>query len=184
MNAPIAAVRTRPAVVPRPVVPVAAAPQNADPEPGLDFGAAAAPQPAPVEQRPSPEPAAGPEPDAEQPAADPEPDVAAARPADDGKDAVEQQPKTTKGRGRKTGRGKQPTKASTPGGTKTLVVVENGEVSYADEAVHVLDLDALRDGDVDLAVQALTGLADVVDSDGKADAVNALLAKVKALTVG
>jgi hypothetical protein len=62
-------------------------------------------------------------------------------------------------------------------GTKTLVVLRDGRVQFADvDTVLVIDLDeaALPDTDVHDVVDRLAELRDAVDSEGKADAVKAL----------
>ena len=65
----------------------------------------------------------------------------------------------------------------TAGGTKSLVVWQQGRVHYADDSVFVLDLDEATSADLDVheLVDRLTELREVLDSPGRSEAVSALV---------
>lgn len=72
-------------------------------------------------------------------------------------------------------------------GTKTLVVLKEGRVQYADaETVLVVDLDEASSPDTDVhdVLDRLTELRDAVDSPGKADAVKALTELIQEKALG
>ena len=98
-----------------------------------------------------------PEPTADQPPAE---DVPAPRTAE---------PEPAKAKKRKSA-----PKSKSAAGTKSLVVLRDGKVHYADEAVVVLDLDdaAHPDTDVHDVVDKLSELRDAVESPGRAEAVS------------
>ncbi|GAA1951993.1 hypothetical protein [Catenulispora subtropica] len=73
------------------------------------------------------------------------------------------------------------------GGTKTLVVLKEGRVQYADsETVVVVDLDEASSPDTDVhdVLDRLTELRDAVESSGKADAVKALTDLIQEKALG
>jgi hypothetical protein len=116
------------------------------------------------EERTSPEPAA-------EPVAEPVAEVTEDKTADD------------KGRA-KPKRKSAPRKAA---GTKTLVVLREGRVQFADpDTVLVIDLDeaASPDTDVHDVVDRLTELRDALDCPGKADAVKALTDLIQEKALG
>jgi hypothetical protein len=85
----------------------------------------------------------------------------------------------------------KPKRKSTPrkaaGGTKTLVVLKDGRVQYADtEAVLVVDLDEASSPDTDVhdVLDRLTELRDAVESPGKVDAVKALTELIQEKALG
>ena len=63
------------------------------------------------------------------------------------------------------------------GGTKSLVVWQQGRVHYADDSVLVLDLDEAASADLDVhdLVDRLTELREAQESTGRAEAVSALV---------
>jgi hypothetical protein len=72
-------------------------------------------------------------------------------------------------------------------GTKTLVVLKEGRVHYADvESVLVVDLDEASSPDTDVhdVLDRLTELRDAADSPGKADAVRALTDLIQEKALG
>ncbi|MFL6115162.1 MAG: hypothetical protein ACJ786_28010 [Catenulispora sp.] len=72
-------------------------------------------------------------------------------------------------------------------GTKTLVVLKEGRVQYADaETVLVVDLDEASSPDTDVhdVLDRLTELRDAVESPGKADAVRALTELIQEKALG
>ena len=81
------------------------------------------------------------------------------------------------------GKSKKPRKAAvrgrsaSAGGTKSLVVWQQGRVHYADESVLVLDLDEAASADLDVhdLVDRLTELREAQESPGRAEAVSALV---------
>jgi hypothetical protein len=73
------------------------------------------------------------------------------------------------------------------GGTKTLVVLKEGRVQYADvDAVVVVDLDeaASPDTDVHDVLDRLTELRDAAESPAKADAVRSLTELIQEKALG
>ena len=75
----------------------------------------------------------------------------------------------------------------TAGGSKTLVVLKEGRVQYADtDAVVVVDLDeaASPDTDVHDVLDRLTELRDATESPAKADAVRALTDLIQEKALG
>ena len=85
----------------------------------------------------------------------------------------------------------KPKRKSTPrkaaGGTKTLVVLKDGRVQYADaDAVVVVDLDeaASPDTDVHDVLDRLTELRDATESPAKADAVRSLTDLIQEKALG
>ena len=73
------------------------------------------------------------------------------------------------------------------GGTKTLVVLREGRVQYADaDAVVVVDLDeaASPDTDVHDVLDRLTELRDAAESPAKADAVRSLTDLIQEKALG
>lgn len=73
------------------------------------------------------------------------------------------------------------------GGTKTLVVLKEGRVQYADaDAVVVVDLDeaASPDTDVHDVLDRLTELRDAAESPAKADAVRSLTDLIQEKALG
>jgi hypothetical protein len=86
------------------------------------------------------------------------------------------EPEVASGKGKKR---KSAPKAKSAAGTKSLVVLREGKVHYADESVVVLDLDdaAHPDTDVHDVVDKLSELRDAAESTGRAEAV-ALVAEL------
>ncbi|HEX4788783.1 MAG TPA: hypothetical protein VH372_10005 [Actinospica sp.] len=86
------------------------------------------------------------------------------------------EPEAGSGRGKKR---KSAPKSKSVAGTKSLVVLREGKVHYADEAVVVLDLDdaAHPDTDVHDVVDKLSELREAAESSGRAEAV-ALVAEL------
>jgi hypothetical protein len=86
------------------------------------------------------------------------------------------EPEAASGRGKKR---KSAPKAKSAAGTKSLVVLREGKVHYADESVVVLDLDdaAHPDTDVHDVVDKLSELRDAAESAGRTEAV-ALVAEL------
>ncbi|NUR61458.1 MAG: hypothetical protein HOV87_22770 [Catenulispora sp.] len=98
---------------------------------------------------------------------------------------VEEQEKEEKKSAAKPKRKSAPRKAA--GGTKTLVVLKDGRVQYADtEAVLVVDLDEASSPDTDVhdVLDRLTELRDAVESPGKVDAVKALTELIQEKALG
>jgi hypothetical protein len=84
----------------------------------------------------------------------------------------------------------KPKRKSTPrkaAGTKTLVVLKDGRVHYADaESVLVVDLDEASSPDTDVhdVLDRLTELRDAADSPGKAGAVKTLTELIQEKALG
>ena len=86
------------------------------------------------------------------------------------------EPESASGKGKKR---KTAPKSKSVAGTKSLVVLREGRVHYADETVVVLDLDdaAHPDTDVHDVVDKLSELRDAAESSGRTEAV-ALVAEL------
>lgn len=129
---------------------------GADPGAGAAATAAATPPPASPS---APSPTVVPEPRA---TADPDAD------ADRGKSKKARKPVRSRGAASAT---------TTTGGTKSLVVWQQGKVHYTDDSVLVLDLDEAASPDLDVhdLVDRLTELREALDSPGRSEAVAALV---------
>lgn len=104
---------------------------------------------------------------------------------DDKEDKDEKDEKDEKKTAAKPKRKSAPRKAA--GGTKTLVVLKDGRVQYADaDAVVVVDLDeaASPDTDVHDVLDRLTELRDATESPAKADAVRSLTDLIQEKALG
>jgi hypothetical protein len=77
----------------------------------------------------------------------------------------------------KSKRPRKPVKGRSAGGTKALVVWQQGRVHYADDSVLVIDLDEATSADLDVhdLVDRLTELREAADSPGRTEAVAALV---------
>lgn len=138
-----------------------------------------------------PEPEPQPESEAEsEPEPDPEPTAgttatAATAAATTAANAANAANAATESGGGKAAKKRKAAPKSRTAGTKSLVVLRDGRVHYADEAVVVLDLDdaAHPDTDVHDVVDKLTELRDAVDSPGRTEAVSLVgeLIQAKAL---
>jgi hypothetical protein len=111
--------------------------------------------------------------------------AAVTEPRDEKEDKDEKDEKDEKKAAAKPKRKSAPRKAA--GGTKTLVVLKEGRVQYADaDAVVVVDLDeaASPDTDVHDVLDRLTELRDAAESPAKADAVRALTDLIQEKALG
>ena len=108
---------------------------------------------------------------AADPASSPAPDASTDVPQ---QRAPEPEPTSAKGKKRKSA-----PKPKSAAGTKSLVVLREGKVHYADDSVVVLDLDdaAHPDTDVHDVVDKLSELRDAAESSGRTEAV-ALVAEL------
>ncbi|MEY9927051.1 outer membrane biosynthesis protein TonB [Catenulispora sp. GP43] len=116
--------------------------------------------------------------------ADPEPAGEEKEPREEKEEKEEKDDKDEK-KAAKPKRKSAPRKAA--GGTKTLVVLKEGRVQYADaDAVVVVDLDeaASPDTDVHDVLDRLTELRDAAESPAKADAVRSLTDLIQEKALG
>jgi hypothetical protein len=114
-----------------------------------------------------------------------EPVAGAAEDKDEKEDKEDKEDKDEKKAAAKPKRKSAPRKAA--GGTKTLVVLKEGRVQYADaDAVVVVDLDdaASPDTDVHDVLDRLTELRDAAESPAKADAVRSLTDLIQEKALG
>ncbi|MFD0639155.1 hypothetical protein ACFQ9X_53790 [Catenulispora yoronensis] len=118
-----------------------------------------------------------------EPTAEPTAEVAEVPETTEEKETVEE--KDEKKAAAKPKRKSAPRKAA--GGTKTLVVLKDGRVQYADtDSVLVVDLDEASSPDTDVhdVLDRLTELRDAVESPGKVDAVKALTDLIQEKALG
>lgn len=121
-------------------------------------------------------------------AAETEPMAGAAEDKDDREDKEDKEDRDDKDEKKTAAKPKRksaPRKAA--GGTKTLVVLKEGRVQYADaDAVVVVDLDdaASPDTDVHDVLDRLTELREAAESPAKADAVRALTDLIQEKALG